>query len=151
MTKLSSQAPVIAIVLGGMGLLPFLLATMSNWSGTIWFDFAIPWKGYGAIILSFMGGAQWGLAVSGQPESTLTSVRRYTISVLPALGAWISMILEPRPALVVQLAGFAMILFYDVWTVSIHEAPRWYLTLRVRLSMVVCACLLVGISEGGWS
>ena len=51
----------------------------------------------------------------------------------------------------VQLAGFGMLLVYDIWTVSIHEAPYWYRTLRVRLSVVVCACLLVGISEGGWS
>ena len=103
------------------------------------------------MILSFMGGAQWGLAVSAQPENNVTSLRRYSISILPALVAWISMILESRSALLVQLAGFAMLLVYDIWTVSIREAPHWYGTLRLRLSLVVCACLLVGISEGGWS
>ena len=151
MTRSSPQAPIIALVLGAMGLLPFLLATISNLPGTALFHAAIPWRGYGAIILSFMGGAQWGLAVSAQPENTVTSLRRYSISILPALVAWISMILESRSALLVQLAGFAMLLVYDIWTVSIREAPHWYRTLRLRLSLVVCACLLVGISEGGWS
>jgi hypothetical protein len=98
-----------------------------------------------------MGGAQWGLAVSTQSENTVTAIRRYSVSILPALGAWISMIVEPRSALVVQLVGFALLLLYDIWTVSIFEAPHWYRTLRLRLSVVVCACLLIGISEGGWS
>ena len=151
MTRSSPQAPIIALVLGSMGLLPFLLAPISNLPGTELFHAAIPWKGYGAVILSFMGGAQWGLAMNTQPERTVTSLRRYSISILPALGAWTSMILESRAALMVQLAGFALVLVYDIWTVSIHEAPHWYRTLRVRLSVVVCACLLFGIIEGGWS
>ncbi len=151
MTRSSPQAPIIALVLGAMGLLPFLFATISHLPGIALFAVAIPWRGYGAIILSFMGGAQWGLAVSTQSENTVTAIRRYSVSILPALGAWISMIVEPRSALVVQLVGFALLLLYDIWTVSIFEAPHWYRTLRLRLSVVVCACLLIGISEGGWS
>jgi hypothetical protein len=151
MTRSSPQAPIVALVLGGMGLLPFLLATISHLPGTGLFHLTLPWRGYGAIILSYMGGVQWGLAVSAQPENTVTAIRRYSISILPALGAWISMILESRPALIVQLVCFVMLLVYDVWTVSIHEAPHWYRTLRLRLSVVVCACLLVGIRQGGWS
>jgi sterol desaturase/sphingolipid hydroxylase (fatty acid hydroxylase superfamily) len=151
MTRSSPHAPIIALVLGGFGLLPFVIATISHLPGIALFHAAIPWRGYGAVILSFMGGAQWGLAVSAQSENTLTSLRRYSVSILPALAAWLSMILESRSAIMVQLAGFAMLLVYDIWTVRIREAPHWYRTLRLRLSVVVCACLLIGISEGGWS
>jgi hypothetical protein len=93
---------------------------------------------YGAVILSFMGGVQWGLAVA----SGGSDLRRYGISVVPALLAWLGLYLGALNGLLVVAAAFAALLAYDLWTVRRGEAPAWYGRLRVRLTVAVLAMLL---------
>lgn len=136
--------PRSASLLGWAGVLPF--AGLSALAATglqppLPVAPATALVGYGAIILSFMGGAQWGLAVRSR-----AGLRGYAASVLPALLAWPCLALPPAPALAGLMAGFAGLLAYDLWTVRRGEAPAWYGRLRVRLTGAVLLLLAVGLA-----
>jgi hypothetical protein len=60
---------------------------------------------YGAIIISFMGDAQWGLAMV-----------RLAISVLPPLSAFGLWFLPATPAMLGLAAVFVAFLLYDIAT-----------------------------------
>jgi Protein of unknown function (DUF3429) len=94
---------------------------------------------YGAVILSFMGGVQWGMAVAQTPSDA--DARRFSISVLPAFAAWAGLWLGELRGFLLLLAGFVALLVYDLWTVRQGEAPQWYARLRIGLTAAVVACL----------
>jgi hypothetical protein len=100
--------------------------------------------GYGAVILSFMGGVHWGLGMAAARPSFL----RYGASVVPALLAWLALLLAGRPGFVLLAASFASLLAYDLGAVRAGEAPAWYPALRWPLTLVVCAALVLAILAG---
>lgn len=134
------RMPRTALILGLLGLIPFIACL-----GAVHTDLMLgadqARRGavlYGVVILSFMGGAQWGLATaSAEPRP-----RAFVASVLPALLAWASLTLAVRLSLLVIAAGFAALLVYDLWTVRRGEAPAWYGRLRIGLTSVVIVCVL---------
>lgn len=145
MTKLTHAIPAAALWFGIAGIIPFLalaLQVATAWPmgprlvGPALYALAI----YGAVILSFMGGAQWGLAVAD--THLATGWRRYGVAVLPALAAWTGVWIGQRNGLFILTAAFAALLAYDLWTVSLGEAPAWYGPLRIGLTAIVCASLL---------
>lgn len=97
---------------------------------------------YGACILSFMGGVQWGVLLPR--EDSHVPFFRYLVSVLPALLAFLCLLIPSRPGLIGLIAGFLALLAYDLSTVRQGLAPRWYASLRVQLTLAVVA--LLGIS-----
>jgi hypothetical protein len=103
---------------------------------------------YAAIILSFMGGAQWGLAVSAQAAGPALLARRLALSVLPALAAFALALVPERAALLGLAAVFGALLAYDVMTVRAGLAPPWYARLRIQLTAAVVLCLLLGAGFG---
>lgn len=139
---MSATIPRSALLLGWAGVLPFLALT-----GALALRLPIPLDpgpalvGYGVAILSFMGGAQWGLAVRA-PDGGDRALRPYVAAVVPALVAWPAGLLPPRYAFLLLAAGFAALLAYDLWTVRRGEAPAWYGRLRLQLTVAVVALLL---------
>ena len=142
--------PKSALVLGWLGVLPFALfslvavATRSQVAGHAATALVL----YGMIILSFMGGAQWGLAMRAPDEAPAALARRLGISVLPALGAFALGALPPRPALLGLALLFAALLAYDLSTVRAGAAPAWYGKLRMQLTAAVVLCLLTACVFG---
>lgn len=138
--------PRPALVLGWLGVVPFAALTIAAVA-----DVNLPVAaftllvGYSVAILSFMGGAQWGLTARAQAGFD-ASWTTYAASVVPALLAWVALFLPLRLALPLLIAGFAGLLAYDLWTVRSGIAPRWYGSLRIQLtaavvSLLVAACL----------
>ena len=138
-----SHIPRPAFVLGWLGVIPFaafaLLAVTggvlphgSAMSGLVF---------YGAIILSFMGGAQWGLSMVTGGGSTMRT--RLAISVLPALAAFGLWFLPATGALPGLTAVFVALLLYDIATARAGAAPAWYPALRIQLTSAVVICLLL--------
>jgi hypothetical protein len=132
--------PRIALVLGLAGLLPFLAAAAELGFGMT----GLPWnaevaiKTYGAVILSFMAGVHWGLALRDNSSAG------YIASVVPAILAWAAVAFLPSaPACVVLGAGFIALLIYDISVVNAGRAPQWYTRLRIGLTTVVVTCLAV--------
>lgn len=95
---------------------------------------------YAAVILSFMGGVHWGLALK---DAVGTS---YFVSVIPALWAWSAIaFFGPKLALAVIAAGFAALLVFDLAVVKAGGAPAWYKRLRLGLTVVVVTASCVAV------
>jgi hypothetical protein len=141
--------PRAALVLGLGGLIPFLAIPLLVLVGQqetlpVWLraHTTVPALVlYAAVILSFMGGVQWGIAVRSVDEDDLSTWRRYGVSVLPALLAWFAVFTATRTALILLATGFVALLIYDLWMVARDEAPKWYERLRVMLTSVVVIAL----------
>jgi uncharacterized protein DUF3429 len=137
-----SHIPRPAFVLGWLGVIPFAAFALLAVTGGV-LPHGSAMSGlvlYGAIILSFMGGAQWGLSmVTG--GSTMRT--RLAISVLPALAAFGLWFLPAAGALLGLAAVFVALLLYDIATARAGAAPEWYPALRIQLTSAVVICLLL--------
>lgn len=149
-----SSIPIPALILGIGGLIPFvalpvLIASGSSLPLPSWAQAHVTVPSialYAAVILSFMGGVQWGVAMRSVDDGgPLQSWRRYTVSVLPALLAWGALALPTRQALIALSTGFVISLMYDLWTVRQGETPQWYERLRLGLTTVVVTALTATI------
>lgn len=141
-----TQVPSSAIWLGGTGALPFVALLAATVFGPAdWIDPAGRALAlYGAVILSFLGGIQWGLAIATPSGSDDALGRRLAVSVLPSLIGWGALLLPLQIGLYVLAAAFALVLFLDAQTSLKGEAPAWYPKLRLPLTAVVMTCLVVG-------
>jgi len=136
----SRQVPGAAAWLGGLGLAPFVAGAAAAWlleeprRGAALFLLAA----HAAVVLSFLGAVHWGLALAG---ATARPARAMTLSVLPALLAWLTLSLPVPAALVLMGAGFLCTCALDVRASSRGEAPAWYPRLRLPLTAAVLLCL----------
>ena len=95
---------------------------------------------YGAIIVSFLGGIRWGLAVPAGGDA----VRHYLVSVLPSLVAW-ALLAAPEPWRLAGLGLMALVLGpIDLGLVRDGLAPAWFGTLRIILSVGAGVALWLG-------
>ncbi|MEM7570625.1 MAG: DUF3429 domain-containing protein [Pseudomonadota bacterium] len=97
---------------------------------------------YGAVILSFIGGAWWGL-VSRHQDAPGWGV--LTLSVIPSLYAWPSVAWAWIDAAYAGAAwllslGFLLTLLVDRLLANSNIAPKWWMTLRLPLSLGMGAC-----------
>ena len=136
--------PQPALLLGLAGLVPFVAFAVqvvtgrpldARMTGPALYALQI----YGAVILSFLGGIQWGLAVASADRSD--AWRRYGLSVVPALVAWTGMWLGGRSGLITLAVGVGLWGLYELWSTGLGEAPRWYGRLRLALTAVVVTAL----------
>lgn len=136
--------PTVPLVLGLSGLVPFwalafgLGATgLRPWDSAA-LDFAL--VTYAAVILSFLGGIRWGLAVARSEQQD--AAVHYFISIVPALIAWALLIL-PEPLRLGCLGGLALVLGpFDQRLVPAGLAPPWFGRLRLILSVGAGLALL---------
>jgi hypothetical protein len=144
--------PRAALILGLMGLIPFLwgaaseaILPLGDW-GLRWFGprFVGPHVtlAYGTVILAFMSGVLWGFATKATGAA---AARGYALSVLPALWAFFLVGGGPQAAAVALAAGFAGLLGLDhlFWREGL--APAWWMRLRMLLTGVVLLCLAVPV------
>ncbi|NNL18387.1 MAG: DUF3429 domain-containing protein [Boseongicola sp.] len=140
--------PRSALILGLAGLIPFLWgaltllsADLAEWGvRNIGPRFAGPFVmlQYGTIILAFMSGVLWGFATRATGEAATMG---YGLSVLPALWVFFTVGGGPATSAIYLIAGFIGLLALD-WHFWRQElAPKWWMRLRVLLTVVVVACL----------
>ena len=138
--------PRSVVAYGLLGLIPFLAAPAMAliWPASAGLA-ALVQALYAALILSFLGGARWGLAVSKPVVSPLT----VTLSMLPTIGALgILALLSHAPRLELLALALALALHW-AWDTRAAEAPSWFGRLRTLLTLVAVAALLVGASAVG--
>lgn len=133
--------PRPALLLGWAGVIPFALFAAASVLDIRPWTLDPEWalRAYGACILSFMGGAQWGILL--RHEEGHAPLSRYLISAIPALLAFLCLLIPTIPGLTGLIAGFLALLAYDISTVRQGLAPRWYTSLRVQLTLGVVALL----------
>ncbi len=144
----AATMPPTAQWLGGLGVVPFvLLAAVSLVAdGPVSAHSALALAAYGAVILSFLGGVHWGVAIAGfGPDIGVCRIsRRLAYSVLPSLIGWGALFLARPLGLMVLAAAFAGMLAFDLRAGRSGELPAWYPKLRLPLTLAVVASLGVG-------
>jgi hypothetical protein len=139
--RLLPGVPSPAALLGLAGVLPFAAAALLSFqtgSTGEWATFAL--LGYGAVILSFLGGIHWGLALA---RYTTPHFRELGIGVLPSLVGWAGLLAGGTTGLLMLVAGFLAVLAVDIGMACDGRAPAWFGRLRAVLTGAVCATLLV--------
>jgi hypothetical protein len=146
------QVPVPAAWLGGLGVVPFaaLAAAGPFLDGASRGTVALALIVYGAVILSFLGGIGWGLAIgtATAPAATAALARRLTISICPPLAGWTALLLPHPLALAVLAAAFCAVLMADLRPGARAESPVWYPQLRWPLTLAVVTSLAAAL---GWA
>ena len=142
------EIPRSALVLGIAGLLPFLWGALTvlfpefglQWMNRIGGRFVRPYIqiAYGTVILAFMSGVLWGFAT--RAEGRLAALG-YSLSVIPALWAFFMVGGGPHSAAINLATGFAGLLLLDWFFWNADLAPRWWMRLRLPLTLVVLLCL----------
>lgn len=138
-----------AAMLGYFGLLPFYGALIGIWAGQG--DVGeVSWRvliGYGAVILSFVGAAHWGLALNAPSHLIRLGPAALVWSVLPALIAAAVLVFDMAggAAMLLLAAGFSGQFVADRRAQRSGLCPEWYLTLRGHLTAGVLLALVLGL------
>jgi Protein of unknown function (DUF3429) len=123
------------------GLVPFVLGALLVWlvRAEAHPYVALALSAYAAVILSFLGGIHWGLAM----RQDVQAPRVLVWGVVPALVAWPAAVMPPDAGLVVQ--GLMLLACYGVdrRLYPLLGAGAW-LTLRFRLSAVAALACFIG-------
>lgn len=127
---------------GLLGTLPFVAAPLISLSSPAHAGFlGVITVAYGALILSFLGGARWGLEVA-RPAPRFGVV---TLAMLPTIAALV-LLLAPimtRLAPSRQLAAMAALLVLSfLWDLRARDLPPWYPRLRAILTFLAVAGLM---------
>jgi Protein of unknown function (DUF3429) len=101
---------------------------------------------YAAVIISFLGGIQWGVGVATLDQQPKTARSLFFLSVIPSLLAWGMLFLQNTSTRVIV----ALLLIGFVWLIDAllnlqRVIPAWFFQLRSRISPVVMAALLVAL------
>jgi len=137
--------PVPAVWLGLLGLIPFVAIAVAIVlvDGLVKSELLFAQVAYGAVILSFLGGVHWGLAITNQQLlSGKNGWRNLGLSVIPALIGWLALIPQSRTGLMMLVSGFILMLWIDFRASAKGTVPPWYPTLRWRLTLVVLISLI---------
>ena len=123
--------PLWANFLGYAGVTPVLGLLILGWTDQTWQQQSVSLTcSYGALILSFLGGIHWGFATSG-----IASMKSLVPSVAPSLWAWAALACPQAITLWALTFGLLLFYLYERRTSWVDKLPRWYLPLRLKLTM----------------
>lgn len=130
------------LALGLAGLVPFLFSAAAAWLAPVaWQVVAIQaFLYYSAVILSFLGGVQWGVAMSLEAAESAGFRARLLLSMVPSLIAWPALLLHPFTGAWVLVVGFVLVRLHELSRAGRTRLPDWYHSLRLVLTLVVLAC-----------
>jgi len=141
MNRRTDSTPRAVLVYGLLGIIPFwslpaARLLVPNWTPIA----AVVEAAYAALILSFLGGARWGLAVR-EPSPNPIVVGLAMTPTLAGLAILIFLHGEARPQLLALAAALAL---SWAWDVSAKAMPPWYGRLRTVLTLGAVAGLCLG-------
>ena len=143
----SARIKRIAWILTVAGTLPFLVATAFLFRGEA--HVRVPAIAalvtYSAVILSFLGGIEWGLALREEAGNERTRAVALGLSTVPSLAAW-TVLWLPSPT---QQVGTALCIFVFAWAADQYLTsrgllPTWFVDLRTAITGVVT--LILGVA-----
>lgn len=130
--------------LGAAGLLPFFgLAVLSWLPGAPQGLVSQALLSYAAVILSFVGALHWGMAMTVPSHRPVPTARLYLWSVVPALVAWLALLLPAALAVAILLAGLWLHYVQDRRLARVLVLPAWYLPLRLALTSAANLALVL--------
>ena len=147
---MTPRLPLLAILLSVAGLLPFIGCGLAALGLDELYAQHMLWAlmAYGAVVLSFVGGMHWGLALApGAVEQGGRSERwRLLFGVMPSLLGWAALLaplaLPTWTGLCVLIAGFLATMIAEAQAGRRGLVPHHYIWLRWGLTLVVVAMLV---------
>ena len=145
-----NSIPKAALILGLAGVLPFVvfgLLAITLGGGSVTPKLADTLLiGYGAVILSFIAGVRWGLALTVPNESD--QALQLTVSTVPSTIAWAACFMPFAYGLPLLAFTHAAIAVWDIRGMHNGRGPVWYAKLRMILaSLVVGILVFVGLAR----
>jgi len=140
--------PQPARVFGLAGLLPFVAGAL-----LCWVQITIPivpdgltgsfiLLSYGAVILSFLGGIRWGVAM--QNGGMISNWAIVAWAMMPSLLAWFAIMQSSIIGLPILMLGLVLQLTIDYRSTQAQITPPWFLTLRTLLTLGAIASIAIG-------
>ena len=136
-----SSPNAMALRLGYLALLPFVLGAALVWGvrSDAHPHATAALSAYAAVVAAFIGAIHWGLAMrEPQPEPRL-----FVWGVVPAMVAWVAVLMPPDAGLVIHGAMLVLCYLVDRKVYPARGVAAW-LTLRFRLSVVASLSCFVG-------
>ena len=136
----------IMILIGILGLLPFIFGFVDLWlnkDGLI-FKINLP-KYYGAIILTFLGSKYWGIILNFKEIKKISNELKVIIiiwSILPSILALIVLIIQSSFSIIILALGFISCQIIDELFYNKISFPYWYIILRRILTLIVLIILI---------
>ena len=121
-------------ILGYSGLIPFVglsALTIAGQDGARWMLLS-----YGALILSFLGGAVWTRSLQENRDASMAIVSNVVV-----LLAWVALLLNQAISLVLLAVLFSLLFVYEKALLG-QEYSAEYQRLRLILTTVVAIALL---------
>ncbi len=141
MSGRTGTVPRVVLAYGVMGIIPFWSLTGATLFAPRWTNLAAMVEAaYAALILSFLGGARWGLAVRDPaPDPVVVG-----LAMTPTLVGLAALVVL-QGAVRLQLVVFAAALALSwCWDFTAKAAPPWYARLRTGLTIGAIGGLCVG-------
>ncbi len=140
------QQHIVPRQLGYLGLLPFIASSIVVWNPA-YHDFALQSITiYAAVIVTFIGGVHWGLALQAQSSSgnhkASTICNQFIFSVIPSLAAWLAVVVAQPYSLIIIALCFVTFWYFEK-TFFNQTFENWYATLRNRLTLVATTCIII--------
>jgi len=144
----SARIKRIAWILTIAGAIPFAVATAFMFRGEA--HVRVPAIAalitYSAVVLSFLGGIEWGLALREEAGNEMTRAVALGLSTVPSLAAWTVLWLNGPT----QQIGTAIGIFVFAWGADQYLAsrgllPTWFVDLRTAITGVVTVILAVAL------
>ena len=143
----ASNAQTVAARLGYAGLVPAII--LSLWLAGIADDH--PWRsqtvalltGYAAVVLSYLGGIRWGIAIAGAHGD---DGRVFAAAAIPAAGAWAALFIPPPYSFVLLAVAFAAHGAWDALSAQQDEVPAWFARLRMQLTAGIVATMIIAFA-----
>ena len=139
----------LAWFLAFAGAVPFLLATAALFvsdASSVRVPAITALVTYSAVILSFLAGIEWGLAIRDESGTESTRAIALGLSTVSSLAAW-ALLWLPSPTWQVgcALALFVAVWGADQWMAGRGLLPTWFVDLRTAVSVLVAVILAIAL------
>ncbi|MGF1453787.1 MAG: DUF3429 domain-containing protein [Alphaproteobacteria bacterium] len=149
------RIPEPAAALGYLGALPFVVCATAIWLGAAEIREPIVTliAALGAVLLAFMGGVRWGLAMGDEGGPGFLALG---ISVTPAIISGVALLLiilgpgaitTTAAALGLLVVSLLALLWSDLAATCAGDAPEWYPGLRIPLTALVVVSLIASLAR----
>ena len=138
----------IAWLLAIAGSIPFAMATVALFAGDshIRIPAIAALVTVSAILLSYLGGIEGGLALREESGNERTRAVAIALSILPSLAAWgLLWLPSPQWQLGSSLALFVAVWANDLWLARQGLIPSWFVDLRTGVTALVSLLLVIAL------
>lgn len=145
------QDTALVRTLGHAGLIPFVLLALLLWvlAGEPQTFVSIALAGYGALIVSFLGGIHWGIAWAAARHAGTGAAHQHAQrphllwGITASLLAWPGLLMPPFAGL--AWLGFMLVICYLAdRSLYARAGLQTWLTLRFRLSAIAALSCFIG-------